>query len=58
MSLSVGGIGGPFSTSGTSGVYGSFGIIINWIETGLEVSQQTIIIEIEHIVKATSAYLE
>ncbi len=39
-------------------VYGSFGIIINWIETGLEVSQQTIILEIEHIVKATSAYLE
>ena len=26
MSLSVGGIGGPFSTSGTSGIYGSYGI--------------------------------
>lgn len=39
-------------------VYGSFGIIITWIESGLEKSQQDIILQIENIVKATSTYLK
>lgn len=39
-------------------VYGTFGVIINWIESGLDDSQQSIIYEIEKIVKATSSYLK
>lgn len=39
-------------------VYGCFGIITNWIETGLTETESDIIIRIENIVKCTAAYLE
>lgn len=38
-------------------IYGCFGIIINWISTGLAETEQNIIIQIENIVKCTASYL-
>lgn len=39
-------------------IYGCFGIIINWISTGLLETEENIIIQIEKIVKCTASYLE